>query len=86
MPQGDVDSAPHFQGCMVDCFRGLINVNVLTWIDDILRFADNDLAFFEVLSKVLRIAEDKKLRINVRKSKFFLLRSRGLARCIMERE
>nr|CCA26207.1 Retrovirusrelated Pol polyprotein from transposon 297 [Albugo laibachii Nc14] len=72
VPQRSMDSDLHFQGCMADCFRSLINVNFLIWIDDILLFADNDLECFEVLSKVSNIADDKKLRINVRKSKLFL--------------
>jgi hypothetical protein len=60
--QGSTDSAYAFQAGMMEIFDGMVNVSLLIWIDDVLRFSKT----FEDYPQVLRQAFERLRKFNVK--------------------
>ncbi|KAF1317462.1 hypothetical protein FI667_g14764, partial [Globisporangium splendens] len=71
VPQGDTDSALHFQNQMQLAFEPLLYKSLLVWIDDVIVYAANATELLHVLRKFFEILKEFNLKLNASKSQLF---------------
>lgn len=80
---GGTNSVAHVQSTVQAIFGDLYNNGLLVWIDDLLGYAESPEALLRILRRLLTICEEKGLKLNPKKCKFFydrgaVVRSRGV--------
>ena len=72
LPMGHTNSPAAFQRTMQHLFKDLLGTHVHVFIDDILIFTEDVKTHLEVLEKVFKILDESGMKLNVKKSNFFL--------------
>ncbi|GMF27035.1 unnamed protein product [Phytophthora fragariaefolia] len=69
---GGTNSVSYVQSTVQAMFGDLFDNGLLIWIDDLLGYADSPEELLRILRRVLTICEEKGLKLNPKKGKFFM--------------
>ncbi len=73
---GGSDSVAYCQATLQAMFDDILYRGLLIWMDDLLGYADSPEALLDLLTRVLRICHEKRLKLNPKKCSFYQTEAR----------